>query len=394
MQLSVRGTPVVLTNTPFDSWTATHWTPQSLAQAAERREMASQVLSKRGAKHVFLYHAADQPLSSIDAISSPKSYKEIIYPSEKYFTLLQEPFDGYYYYSSGGIELLHMDSFFSEESLKTLTFSQHLQSFSSLGQVNYWLGKPNVTAYTHYDTSYNLHAVMYGQKKFIIFPPEAYRDLGLYPCLHQLYRQVQTDIFDPELSAMIEGLNGVEVLVNPGEVLYIPPYWFHSVVTMKTTISFNVWSQSEAFVTMEDVYASAIPFEEEWGTKKLMKALNYFVMQLLQELLPPGDVGGYVRDRVYSRYKPFQAALEAIVKENARNTVDELCLRTDIGHLLTSEQVSHIDVGVAKIAGLLKTIEPQPVLEINLANYIEHLVWRILGTNDIALLPFYLQSCF
>ena len=352
------------------------------------------MLSKRGSEHVFIYHAVDQPLLTIKAISSEKSYKEIIYPSEKYFSILQKPPDDYYYYSSGGIELLEVGDIFTQESLKSLTFSGHLKR-GELGQVNYWLGKANVTAYTHYDTSYNLHMVAYGQKRFIIFPPDAYRKLKLYPCLHQFYRQVQTDIFDSEVrDVIIEKLNGVEVLVNPGEVLYIPPYWFHSVVTMKTTISFNVWSQSEAYEIMEDIYAAAIPFEEEWGRARLMQALNYLVKQLIGSLLPIKDASSFLRESVYERYKLFQTELDAIVSDKDQQSVQEYCLRTHISNLLKPEEVTHIDIGIAEIVSLFRTIQPQAVLKINLANYIEHITWRILGTDDIALLPFYFHFCF
>ena len=352
------------------------------------------MLSKHGTEHTFIYHAVDQPLSSISDISPPKAYKEIIYPSEKYFSKLQEPFDGYYYYSSGGMELLQVDDIFTKESLKSLTFSSHLHTFG-LGQVNYWLGKENVTAYTHYDTSYNLHMVAYGQKKFIIFPPEAYRELKLYPCLHQFYRQVQTDINTSDLSDIIERLDGIEVYVNPGEVLYIPPYWFHSVVTMTTTISFNVWSQSEAFMMMEEVYAAPIPFEEEWGRVKLMQVLNYFVKRLVESLLPNTDINYFMQESVYARYKPFQVQLDVIVGEEDREAVREYCLRTDVIVHFAGEEVVHINAGIEKISALFRTLQPdQPVLEINLVNYIEHITWRILGTNDIALMPYYFRLCF
>ena len=369
------------------------WTPQSLTLAAKERKIAPQVLSKCGSEHVFIYHAVDQPLSTIKAISPDKSYKEIIYPTEKYFSILRKPFDGYYYYSSGGIELLEVDDIFTQESLRSLTFSGNLKH-GELGQVNYWLGKANVTAYTHYDTSYNLHMVAYGQKRFIIFPPDAYHTLQLYPCLHQFYRQVQTDIFDTELHDLIERLNGVEVVLNPGEVLYIPPYWFHSVVTMKTTISFNVWSQSEAYMIMEDIYIAAIPFEEEWGRVKLMQALNYLVKQLIGSLLPIKDANRFMQESVYERYKLFQDKLEAIVSDKDQQIVHECCLKTHISELLKPEEVTHVEDGIEKIVALFRKIQPQPVLEINLSNYIEHLTWRVLGTDDIALLPFYFHLCF
>lgn len=351
------------------------------------------MLSKRGTENTFIYHAVDQPLSSIEAISPPKAYKEVIYPSEKYFSTLQEPFDGYYYYSSGEIELLQVKDVFTEESLRGLTFSDHLHTFG-LGQVNYWLGKENVTAYTHYDTSYNLHMVAHGQKKFVIFPPEAYIELKLYPCLHQFYRQVQTDIHGAKLQDIMERLNGVEVFVNPGEVLYIPPYWFHSVVTMTTTISFNVWSQSEAFMAMEDIYVAPIPFEEDWGRPKLMLALNYFIKQLVESMSLHTDIHSFLQQSVIERFKPFLEQLSTIVREEQKVKIWEYCLRVDIGNVFTSNEVAHIDKRIAEIAVLFRTIQPQSVLEINLANYIEHITWRILDTDDIAMMPFYFLLCF
>ena len=395
-QLSAQGAPVILQHTPFDSWQSAQWTPQSLTLAAKRSKISPQVLSKRGSEHIFMYHAVDQPLSTITAISPHKSYKEIIYPSEKYFSILQEPFDGFYYYSSGGIELLEVDSVFTRESLKSLTFSGQLLSteHGGLGQVNYWFGKENVTAYTHYDTSYNLHMVVYGQKRFIIFPPEAYRKLRLYPCLHQFYRQVHTNIFDSELSDVIKRLNGIDIVVNPGEVLYIPPYWFHSVVTMKTTISLNVWSQSEAYMRMEDIYAAAIPFEEGWGRVKLMQALNYLIKQLIRSVVPAGDVDSFMKESVYDRYEPLQAKLSATVGGEDQQSVKEFCLQTCVSDILESEDVILVNEGIANIVTLFFRIQPQPVLEINLANYIEYVTWRILGTDDVALLPFYFHSCF
>ena len=70
------------------------------------------------------------------------------------------------------------------------------------------------------------------------------------------------------------------------------------------------------------------------------------------------------------------------------------CLRTQISDLLSPKEVGYVDEGITKIVALFRTIQPQSVLEINLANYVEHLAWRILGTDDIALLPFYFHSCF
>jgi hypothetical protein len=236
--------------------------------------------------------------------------------------------------------------------------------------------------------------IAYGQKRFIIFPPDVYHEFKLYPCLHQFYRQIQTDIFDSELRDLLKRFNGVEVILSPGEVLYIPPYWFHSVVTMKTTISFNVWSQSEAYMILEDIYSAAIPFEEEWGRVKLMQALNYLVKQLVGSLLPIKDANSFMQESVYGRYKLFQDKLDTIVIEKDQWAVQEYCLRTHISDLLKPNEVTYVDEGISLIVALFRKIQSLLVLEINLANYIEHLTWRIVGTGDIALLPFYFHLCF
>ena len=344
----------------------------------------------------------DQPLSSEDLLSEEKDYVEVIYTAKTFFELLQSSFDGFYYYASGGIELLNIGGVGSQDHLREMTFQSHLKEYSKHGQVNFWLGKANVTAYTHYDTSYNFHFVATGRKKFILFPPSAYSRLQLYPCLHQLYRQVGTDVLAGEnYREFLRELQGYEVEVIDGDVLYIPPFWFHSVVTMDTTLSINIWSQSEAFLTMDDIYKSAIPFEAEWGRAKLMKVLSYFIQTLVQQVLGEFDMelesDNFVIDHVYSRYKiAMEKKSRDIEPELSKLTevVQEYCLKGPITDLLTHEAVNHLQKGGNRIAEQFSDIHPPGVREINLANYLEHLVWRILGEQDALQLPLYLYQCF
>lgn len=279
------------------------------------------------------------------------------------------------------------DTIYSEESLKMLTFPTHKE----LGQVNFWFGKENVTAYTHYDTSQNLHAMVYGQKTFLLLPPSAYSELNLYPCLHQFYRQVHTNVLDADIAKSLR-TKPLEVVLNQGEVLYIPPYWFHCVITMETSISLNVWSNSEAFLTMENVFASSIPFEEEWGRKKLLKALNYFI-RLLTAAIVLDNHDSFVH-RVYSRYQPLLLHFSAEQLQNWTTGMEQYCLKEPIEQVLDVQSIQHIHEGAQELTKQFRRIRPQAVKEINLGNFIEHLTWRILGTNDLLLLPFYLHECF
>lgn len=385
---------MVLHNTPFQTWEAANLSIGSLAAHSGNIE---RVLCKKGHSNVFKYFAVDQPLSELSLLSMDKEYVEVVFTARTFFDLLQSSFDGFYYYASGGVELLNLGKFGSKESHRTMTFPSHSKAYSKPGQVNFWLGKPNVTAYTHYDTSYNFHLVVNGRKRFILFPPDAYSRLSLYPCLHPLYRQVDTDILAHDnLKEFIREMRGFDIELVDGDVLYIPPYWLHSVVTMETTFSLNIWSQSESFLTMEEVYKSAIPFETRWGKVKLMKSLCYFIELLVAQVLVEGQ-SRFVVDRVYRRY-------EIILKRKSRDgepelselreSVQEYCLKGEIFDLLDTGAVEHLEKGLGKIAEQFLDIHPLPVREMNLANYIEHLVWRIVGGKDLIQLPFYLHECF
>jgi ribosomal protein L16 Arg81 hydroxylase len=44
--------------------------------------------------------------------------------------------------------------------------------------------------------------------------------------------------------------------LQPGDVLYVPPYWFHHVESLTASISLSTWSVNEpVHSTMKQVYA-------------------------------------------------------------------------------------------------------------------------------------------
>lgn len=195
-------------------------------------------------------------------------------------------------------------------------------------------------------------------------------------------------------------VDGKVVEITDGDTLYIPPYWFHSVVTMETTVSVNIWSQSEMFLVMEEIYSSPVPFESEWSQTKLMQVLNYFIQLLTQKvlLLVDSDVSDFIIGRVYSRYlllweQEENSKLEAIIA-GLRSSIDKYCLKTRLTDVLDQKSADHLRNGALRLSEKFLEIEPVSVREMNLANYIEHLIWRMLGTEDLLKLPAYLHYCF
>eukprot|EP00048_Salpingoeca_helianthica_P009790 m.140314 g.140314 ORF g.140314 m.140314 type:complete len:428 (+) comp14946_c0_seq11:18-1301(+) len=131
-----------------------------------------------------------------------------------------------------------------------------------------WVSGAHVVAMTHYDTSDNLYVPLLGTKLFDLFPPEAHSVLRLYPSLHAHYRQAQVDPAAPSYS----GPKAIHVAVHPGQMLFLPPYWFHRVTQAEGTFAANLWVQSARHAAMEQVYALAIPMEDTWTLARRVSA--------------------------------------------------------------------------------------------------------------------------
>jgi hypothetical protein len=114
--------------------------------------------------------------------------------------------------------------------------------------VNMWIGGGNVTTLTHYDTYANFYVQLRGQKRVVLFPPRFHGAFHLYPAMHPLHKigQVLQDTPDtalfPDYLAAVEQA-GIEVVLSRGDVLYLPPFWFHRVQANGFSLSVNVWSQ-------------------------------------------------------------------------------------------------------------------------------------------------------
>ena len=120
---------------------------------------------------------------------------------------------------------------------------------------------------------HNVYIQISGHKRFIIFPPRAEFSLYTFTRLHPSSRQTQIDLrnssswnqfpdFTPKAS--------LEVVLGPGDVLYVPPFYFHEVtVCTDPTAAFN---ETSAVSISVSVHTSSI--EAEVRTDMIEKALQ------------------------------------------------------------------------------------------------------------------------
>ncbi len=109
-----------------------------------------------------------------------------------------------------------------------------------------WMGSKGALTPMHNDAMHNFYVQIYGEKKFTLYPPEAWGHLYLYPKYHLQHRNVQVNIRDvnyKRFPRFKQAPEPIVAIVRPGDVLYLPPGWFHEVEALTPTpISVNIWS--------------------------------------------------------------------------------------------------------------------------------------------------------
>ncbi|RLN56243.1 hypothetical protein BBJ29_002584 [Phytophthora kernoviae] len=190
--------------------------------------------------------------------------------------------------------------------------------------VNIWIGDERAVSTMHKDHYENMYCVVKGQKHFTLLAPSAvgclyerefpsarYRhaaspepgeheanviDLAATKHFHQKYPQhaewsilsspdkgdtpwipVDPLNIDTERYPMAAELQPLEVVVNAGEVLYLPSLWYHRAAQLCPTISVNYWHDMEfdcRYVYFNFVHDIAAAITAQQQEKEESKAGN------------------------------------------------------------------------------------------------------------------------
>lgn len=149
----------------------------------------------------------------------------------------------------------------------------------------------------HYDEQENLFAQVQGHKRFLLFPPEQFSCLYPYPVPHPHDRQSQVDFERPDITRFprFSEARALEGVVGPGDVLYIPVYWWHHVESLMRagpTVSITFWYK--AGPTGQISY----PLKDHQKVA-IMRNIEKMLLEALQD---PAEVGPLMRALVLGRY--------------------------------------------------------------------------------------------
>lgn len=154
-------------------------------------------------------------------------------------------------------------------------------------------GMPGMIAINHYDASRNAIAILGGTRRYILSRPEQCPNMGLYPIGHISARHTKVDWttasddyeklqkeeeggggesdesdemttqsrskptfpssdseswkeYNKALSLLVNRATSTEVVLQAGDVLYLPSYWFHFIISLDTNMQCNTRSGRDA----------------------------------------------------------------------------------------------------------------------------------------------------
>lgn len=112
-----------------------------------------------------------------------------------------------------------------------------------------WLGPAGTVTPLHCDYDDNLFAQIWGQKRFLLYPPHHAEFLYLREANPVLFGSpVDPEAPDYETFPLAPKVPPIECVVCAGEMLYLPTGWFHHVRALELSLSVNRWTRDQPLV--------------------------------------------------------------------------------------------------------------------------------------------------
>jgi len=178
-------------------------------------------------------------------------------------------------------------------------------------------------------------------------------------------------------------VTAISCLLAPGEVLYVPPYWFHRVKATEFSVSLNKWTTSAEQYLHLALERQPLPHIIESKTtapKDKVAALATYIRGLGADLATPGDRFGFIRRIAMMRYMPSAAAWQC----GDSKWTTKKCPSTP-----PSEEAASVWTKAANIIKRMKRSQAsllqhagrthRPVHEMLLADHIDTVVVNVLG---------------
>lgn len=253
---------------------------------------------------------------------------------------------------------------------------------------NVWIGGAGVTASAHYDTSDNMYLQLDGQKTFYLSKIESAHEHSL---LHPHFRRAQVE---PKVDLVAR--------LEPGDVLYLPPYMYHRVVsdTEGLSMSVNTWTTNPltndiAKLTNYALQGWIIP-AEGWSTLQKTAMLDRIFKRVL-------EVAGYphpskwIHEMTLRRWRVVFRTMEpstdkTVLSFCSSNVKGRAAMLSALNIASTEETIVAVSDQVSQGLNALEGMDGHGAKDIEAGNILEALAY---GTfQDVNLVANLFLHCF
>jgi len=121
--------------------------------------------------------------------------------------------------------------------------------FEKMGPPRFWIGPARTMTPLHCDYDDNIFAQIWGSKRIFLSPP--HHDEFIYP--REANPILFGSPFNPEAPdyqqyPLARQATMIEVIVQPGDMLYVPAGWYHQVHALSFSLSSNRWARGVPLV--------------------------------------------------------------------------------------------------------------------------------------------------
>jgi lysine-specific demethylase 8 len=118
-----------------------------------------------------------------------------------------------------------------------LTFPDYFPN-QVYGELRLWMGAAGQRSTIHNDNYHNLNAQLYGSKRFLLFAPDQHAHIYAAP-LNETCWASPVDPESPDYARypLFQNAEAYEAVLEAGDMLYIPIFWWHYVVALDLSIS-------------------------------------------------------------------------------------------------------------------------------------------------------------
>ena len=391
--------PVILRGTIVSEWAAlSKWNEQYLSRATGRDGAAPMQKVKihygpRGPGGSFPFFDVDfkQSMAQLDTLDLAPKYVEEDYEEDpgKFWSHVFRPDEDMAVQHFAEMDPSLLDDVVPNELIfRTKTDAARFMQY-------FWIGSNGTATHLHYDMDYNYYAQVTGEKTFYMFADYAHGAMYPYPRTHPLWHKSQVHFAAPQANLFPQFFNPsvgpqrvYRASLRPGDVLFVPPYWWHHVVSEHESVSLASFSRvEETYAAMNAVYGLDTPVDTPGLTKSEKHGvLRQYITAVVDSVFGVGQTQVWAAHLLTQRYHTFAPDFYAAGPAGSQSR-DDLC-GTHVR--LTNDAQKEIEYLAARIRALVANMAMVP-RDVLVSEYLEEVIASTVHLSDSYQ---YLSLCF